>query len=255
MYRERTDRWSKCLLPNEVKSALFELHDCHRHFAGRITLGRAIGRYFWPHRWESIVEYCKACPECQIMGPRLPKQKPLSVLVLQPMDLFALDYMGPITPVTPWGNHYILIGGDYFSRYMVARALLEATACRSWLFVRDDVSQHFGWPRAMYTDNGSHFTGQDFVGPLTAHGTKRIPAAVKAPWSVGFAERLVRLILAALRRMAVTNQAWIRNWDLLVGAATQMINTRAITPHGFTPAEVLLGFRPRYREAPASVED
>jgi hypothetical protein len=65
------------------------------------------------------------------MGPRLPKQKLLSVMVLPAMDLMAIDYIGPITPVTPRGNRYIIVGGDYFSRYVVAKALPEAIAGES----------------------------------------------------------------------------------------------------------------------------
>lgn len=79
----------------------------HGHFAPRISLGRAIGKFYWPRRYETLVEYCRSCHQCQIVGLKPPREGPQAVIPLEPMQLFAMDYIGPITPVSRLGARYI----------------------------------------------------------------------------------------------------------------------------------------------------
>lgn len=41
--------------------------------ASRIVLGRAIGGYYWPGRYDDIRRYCDGCDICQKICPRLQK--------------------------------------------------------------------------------------------------------------------------------------------------------------------------------------
>lgn len=146
-----------------------------------ITLGRAIRKYYWPTRYEDIAKHCRSCHRCQLIGLNVPKEKPLSVAIMEPMQMFAINYLGPFTPTSVNGFKYILVGMDYMSRYLIATPTKEAKAHVSWQFMVDQVSMNFGWPDEVFSDNGSHFTAHEFTDRLKQVNVKHRPAPIKAP--------------------------------------------------------------------------
>lgn len=104
-------------------------------------------------------------------GPGPPNSIPHPIAILEPIDLYGMDYLGPLSPRAQSGNTYVLIGVEYFSRYVHAEPLLEATAANSYRFLQN-VAQQLGWPLVTYTDNGSHFKGHNFVEPTKKMGVK-----------------------------------------------------------------------------------
>lgn len=58
VYREKRGSFAECIRAGQVPQALFELHDIHGHYSTRITLGRALGKYYWPNRYRDIEKYC-----------------------------------------------------------------------------------------------------------------------------------------------------------------------------------------------------
>ena len=77
----------------------------------------AVGKYWWPKRAQDIQRYCDSCECCQLVGPKLPRNRPHAVGVLQSMEMYAMDYIGPITPESNRAHKYIIIGADYMSRF------------------------------------------------------------------------------------------------------------------------------------------
>ena len=79
------------------------------------------------------------------------------------MERIAVDIMGPL-PRTKRGNRYLIVVGDYFTKWMeaiavpdqeaetVARAIVEQFICR------------FGVPRQLHTDKGTNFESNLFQG-------------------------------------------------------------------------------------------
>lgn len=176
------------------------------------------------------------------MGPLKPSVGAGAIAHLQPFDMVGLDFIGPITPASFTGNRYIILMVDYFTRHLFAKAVPQATgiAARN-LF--ESVTSTFGNPLAVYTDNGAHFTGEDFHGLLVERDIKHFPAPKTHPSSVGLAERYVQLIMGILkRRVQTTNKAL---WDSLLPSAVMTLNTRGVQVHGYTPSELLLGYNPR----------
>ncbi|KAJ8175493.1 hypothetical protein LV161_008779 [Aspergillus fumigatus] len=253
-YHEANGKWSQCVLQSQLQGVLCLLHDVHGHFAARISLGRAIGRYYWPCRYQTLVEYCRSCPQCQVVGLKPPKGDPRAVISLEPLQLFAMDYIGPITPTSRMGARYILVGADYFSKYVFAHTATTATTQVSVHFLKHDVGKHFGLPQYLYTDNGRHFTGEGFTTYLRNNGVKHVTAPVTAPWSVGFIERIVRMIVGQLRTIGSLDSLQLLDWDSNLPSVIKAINTRHIEDHGFSPAEILFGFSPRHAGAPR-IED
>ena len=186
-YWERDGRLSVCFLPDEVDGVLTRYHDCHGHFAGRLLLEFLIGRADWPTRGKDTHYYAQTCESCQSIGPLQPSVGTGAIVHLQPFDMVGLDFIGPITPATPTGNRYIIVMVDYFTRHLFTRAVPQATgAAAKGLF--ESVTEMFGDPLAVYTDNGAHFTGDDVHGMLTERQIKHFPAPKTHPSSVRLAD-------------------------------------------------------------------
>ena len=76
--------------------------------------------------------------------------------------MLGIDFIGPFRPVSDSGARYICSAVDYFSWYLWAKPMPTATSANALEFLQQTVTQHFGWPRALYSNNGSHFTGGVF---------------------------------------------------------------------------------------------
>ena len=155
-----------------------------------------------------IVRWCRSCEACQRFGP-LRNSSPIKpILALQPMDLLGMDFLGPITPNSLNGSVYIIIAVDYFSRYLFAHATKRNTGIAAMEFI-NQICKFFGWPLALYVDNGAHFVKGELPKRCAVQGTKMFKAPITNPRSVGLAECYVQMILAGLR--AVIKAHHIKN--------------------------------------------
>ena len=105
----------------------------------------------------------------------------------------------------------------------------------------DKVVPILGWPKSVYSDNGSHFTGAAIQKMWADHGVMHFSAAISHPQSVGLSERYVQIVMGRIRLRCIS-AGTSRNWGLLLKDALIDINTRCIRIHGYTPSEILLGF-------------
>ena len=188
-----------------------------------------------------------------------------TVLNLQPMDMLGIDFVGPIRPASnPGGKKYILIVVDYFSRSLSATATTDANGVVVKDFVTR-IAKVMGWPAAIYCDNVCYFVKGMVAEELKKRGVLLFPAPITHPSSVGLAEKYVHLTMTALRtllnggneddresgRMKMPLEYWNRCLDTAVFA----INNRVVRTHGFSPAQLLLGFTPRGSPEDFTVRD
>ena len=124
-------------------------HNLHGHFTDQITMKRCLGKFYWPTRDKDIYEYCRSCPNCQMIGHLRPTTGLLPVVSLQVGDILALDYIGPVTPIAKSGTRFIGICVDYFARFLFADATAQATSANSVAILeskvvkRLDIPEHF----------------------------------------------------------------------------------------------------------------
>jgi transposase InsO family protein len=117
-----------------------------------------------------------------------------SIIHLQPFNIVGLDFITPITPASSTGNRYIILMVDYFTRYLYAKAVGQETgAAARGLF--ESVTETFGNPLAVYTDNEAHFTGEDFHEMLMEREIKQFPAQEMHCSSLGLAECYIQLLI------------------------------------------------------------
>ena len=248
-FKERDGCLAGCVVEDEVGEVLRSMHDMHGHFAQGITAGRIFGRFYWPTRNADVARWTATCDSCQRVSPIRKSGDIRPILQLQPNDMWGIDYIGPITPsCETTGSRYILIIVDYFSRFLFARPVPEATMQSTMDVILNHVTPVLGWPRSIYSDNGSHFTGKEIKDMFTRFGVTHFPAAISHPSAVGLAERYVQMITGRIRLRCIDCKTAI-HWGLLVREAVIDINTRCIRIHGYTPAEILLGYNPKRTQA------
>jgi hypothetical protein len=243
-YKERSGRLAVCVLESELPKVLHSLHDVHGHFATGVTIGRAYGEYYWPTRDRDIAHWVSTCIHCQRCHTKLRTTELKPIAQFRPMDMLAMDYIGPISPVCKGsGAKYILVMIDYYSWFVFAQPVACADQATTMAMLLNTVVPVVGWPKTSYSDNGSHFVGEAMQTMPREHGVLHFKAAISHASSMGLAERYVRMIIGNVRLQCL--QAGSADyWSHFVRNAVITINTRCVRVHGFTPTEILLGFNP-----------
>ena len=116
------------------------------------------------------------------------------------------------------------------------------------------VVDKIGYPRSVYCDNGSHFK-KDFSAHLQKKAVTQNFAPISHPQLVGLAERYVQVVLNIYRAILQHHPDLIVQWDELLPTVIRSMNTRYIRTFGFTPAQLLLGFNPRFTKGADDFED
>ncbi|XP_024025045.1 uncharacterized protein LOC112092647 [Morus notabilis] len=90
------------------------------------------------------------------------------ILVIEIFDYWGIDFMGPFSPSS--GYLYILLAVDYVSKWVKAvpcRTNDNATVVK---FLKENVLSRFGTPRAIISDQGTHFYNRSFEALMRKYG-------------------------------------------------------------------------------------
>ena len=78
-----------------------------------------------------------------------------NILEVELFDIWGIDFMGTFPP--SFGNIYILVAVDYISKWVEAVALVTNDAKAAVKFLQTNIFSKFGTPRAIISDEGTHF--------------------------------------------------------------------------------------------------
>lgn len=196
-------------------------------------------RFYWPGWFRDVRKWCRECVDC---GSRKDQgRSPCAPLVQsvpsRPYERIALDVLGPL-PETQRKNKYVLVIGDYFSKWTeafpipnqeaqtIARILAEEWVCR------------FGTPRSIHSDQGRNFESslfKELCGLLDINKTRTSPYH---PQSDGLIERFNRTLLSMLSLFVDNNHS---NWDALLPYVMMAYRSSVHASTGFTPYKILFG--------------
>ena len=109
------------------------------------------------------LEYVKKCDQCQRFAPSIHQLGE----ILNPLSspwLFAqwsLDIVGPF-PKAVGNKKYLLVGIDYFTKWVEAEPLANIRDVDTKRFVWKNIVTRFGVPHVLILDNGLRFDSKMF---------------------------------------------------------------------------------------------
>eukprot|EP00731_Ephydatia_muelleri_P031379 Em0022g893a len=171
-------------------------------------------RFYWVGQRRDVQGWCDSCNLCgSTKSPPKHRHAPLQADVsTTPMQRVAMDILGPL-PLTPRSNKYVLVIGDYFTKWTEAFAIPDMeTVTVARVFVNEFVS------RALSADGNCQ--DQDH------------------PQSDGMIERFNRTLLSMLRMAAVDDES---NWDLKLPCLMLAYRTSVHEATKHTPFSLMFG--------------
>ena len=234
--------WDQLILPMQYRDSVLEqLHDSVTggHLGFYKTLVKIQARFFWPKMREDIKLWVQTCEACQVRkGPsHTPKASMQTYLVGAPFERIAADIMGPFT-TTDNDNTWLLVVGDYFTKYAVSIPLKDMIAKSVAQALIDNWVGYFGSPLEIHTDQGSNFDGTLFSETCRLLGIEKTRTTPMRPQSDGFVERLNQTLCNILNCTIYENPF---AWDEVVRLCTLAYNSSIQESTGQTPYFMVYG--------------
>ena len=112
----------------------------------------------------------------------------------EPMQIVAMDILGPL-PESTSGNRYILVIGEYFTKWVEAFAIPDQeTATIAWCLV-DQFICRFSVPHQLHSDLGRNFETFVIKDICKLLGIEKTRTTPYHPQSDGFVERFNRTMM------------------------------------------------------------
>ena len=230
------------VVPGRLRREIFQqLHSSLTagHLGRNKTTRRIKERFWWPKVKGDVDLWCKCCDQCasRKMPPGKRKAPLRQYQVGMPLERVAMDVIGPLQE-TERGNKYILVIGDYFSKWKEGYAMpnQEAETVADH-FVREFICR-FGVPYQLHTDQGRNFESELFQQMCSRLGIEKTRTTPGRPESDGMVERFNRTLEAMLSMFVSENQ---RDWDEFL---PMLMMAYRSTPHDstkYSPNMLMMG--------------
>lgn len=181
------------------------------HFGIERTTDLIKRRFYWPGIDKCIKRWCAQCDLCARCkpGPGIGKSPLQQFTASAPLQVVAIDILGPL-PVTEKNNEYIIVIGDYFTKWKEAYAVPNHTAQTVADKLVIEVFTKLGCPEQIHTDQGPEFQSNLFKLVCEKFGIEKTRTNPYRPQSDGLVERFNRTLIQMLSIFAKDNQ---KNWD------------------------------------------
>lgn len=234
----------KVTLPRTLRSnVLDELH-CSitaGHLGVNKMLHKVQRRYYWVGLAADVRLWVKRCTTCaRLKNPPKKNKAPLQrYRVGAPIERVAMDILGPL-PETDNGNKYVLVVGDYFTKWIesyplpdqeaetVARVLVQEFICR------------YGIPRELHSDQGRNFESNVMAEICRMLGIKKTRTCPLHPQGDGFIERFNRTLLSMVTSLLDPDEEQ-KDWDEKIPFAMLAYRSAVQESTGESPAMMMLG--------------
>ena len=240
------EEWSsryQIIVPKPYRSEILSLaHDTplSGHLGINKTFQKILTHFYWPGIRKDVVEFCKTCHTCQIVGkpnqviPKAPL-KPIPAFE-EPFSRVMIDCVGPL-PKTKSGNQYLLTIMCVSTRFPEAIPLKNIKA-KTIVQALTKFFTLVGLPKSLQSDQGSNFMSGLFQQVMYELGIKQFRSSAYHPESQGALERFHQTLKNMIRMYCQETE---KNWDegihLLLFAARDSVQESL----GFSPFELVFG--------------
>src|ERR1043165_4693902 len=214
----------KCLGENEAYLALSNVHSgaCGAHQAGH-KMKWLLFRYgmYWPTMLKDCIEFAKGCEECQIHAgiQNAPASELHSIIKPWPFRGWALDLIGEIRPTSSKGQRYILVGIDYFTKWVEAIPLVNVDQEAIIEFIQKQIIYRFGIAESITTDQGSVFTGRKMQEFAREMGFKLLTSTPYYAQANGQVEAANKVIISLIKKhVGKKPKNWHKTLDQILWA-------------------------------------
>ena len=143
-----------------------EVHEgiCGNHSGLRSLMNKLVRvGYYWPTMQADAEAYVRACDKSQRFSIiiRKPTIELTPMMAPWPFAQWGLDIIGPF-PTTIRQLKFLVVGIDYFTKWVEVEALATITEKNIRSFVWRCIICRFGIPKVLVPDNGKQFDNDSF---------------------------------------------------------------------------------------------
>ncbi|KAK2406377.1 hypothetical protein QL285_042113 [Trifolium repens] len=205
----------KCLSETEAYLAISDVHSgtCGSHQVGHKMKWLLFRQgVYWPAMLKDCIEFAKGCQECQKHSgiQHVPASELHSIVKPWPFRGWALDLIGEIKPSSSKNQRYILVGIDYFTKWIEAIPLPNVDQEAVISFIQSHIIYRFGIPESITTDQGSVFTGRKLVEFAQQTGFKLLTSTPYYAQANGQVEAANKIIIGLIKKHIAQKP---RNWN------------------------------------------
>ena len=243
--------WLQLVTPTMLREeVLRELHEgaAGGHLGQDKTLHQLKERIYWPGHYNDLKDWCQTCATCASRkAPMRFLRSPLGTITASyPTQIMAVDIVGPF-PASDQGNSFIMVVGDYFSRWMEALPIPNQEASTVADKLVDEVFLRFSAPEQLHSDQGRQFESQLIQEVCKLLHISKTRTTPYHPQSDGLVERFNKTLLAMLATCAKSNPL---DWEKHVRKVCMAYNSSVQASTGYTPFYLMFG---RQARLPADV--
>jgi transposase InsO family protein len=157
-----------------------------------------------------------------------------------PFERWGIDFVGML-PETAKGNRYIITAIDYATRWVVCRAVPEATseAVIDFLY---DLMVDYGAPFEIISDRGKSFISKAVLSFMKKHKITKLTTSSYHPQTNGMVERMHGILGRTLTSLTNGNPLL---WDLFLKQALFSLRVRRHAVTKYSPFYLVYGSHPR----------
>ena len=231
LWTEERETFQCIFVPEVLRDPLLVLaHNQNGHNRGRHTYMALKRMYYWPGMKSDVFKHCKRCKECILQNQANTSAEFKHFKVPEvPMQLICMDLVGPITPVTSRGNHFILTCIDMLTGFTVCDAYRSHIYCT------------FSGSARILTDNGSEFKNEQMDEMCKQLDVKKVYSPVYTPKANSTLEAWHHFFKACVAKHIRGNAA---EWDEVVPLAAAAYNFFPCQASGESPFVLMFGRDP-----------
>ena len=232
----------KLVVPKALRNDILEeLHAgviCG-HLGEEKTLNKLKERFYWPGQYNDVHAWCRTCSTCAARKTPAPRPRaPLqSVKAGFPMQIVAVDILGPL-PESPAGNEYILVAGDYFTRWMEAYPIPNQEATTVATKLVNELFCRFSLPEQLHSDQGRQFESEILAQVCKLLSIEKTRTTPYHPQSDGLIERYNRTLLQML---STCTEQHPLDWEYHLQKVCMAYNTSKQATTGYSPFFLMFG--------------